>query len=89
MTFHHTKIVQGKRPKPHLRLHVDKPTAEMGEHLTVTRWKVERIAERVRNDGTRQPVIVDRTSYWPTSALALDAAFYQFSCEWPAPRPGR
>lgn len=82
MAFHHTKIVQRERPKPHLRLHTRIKTHGEGQGR---QWLVTRHTMHV--DHISLPL--EATTWWSTSRLALDAAFYQFSCEWPAGRRGR
>lgn len=90
--FHHTKVVQRDRPKPHLRLHVQripmagvlKPHMEAsGREPVALAWKVARLEEP--DDIGR--TVREQTQWWGTSRLALDAAYYQFACEWPAGRP--
>lgn len=84
MTFHHTKIVQRARPKPHLRLHVRFPGRTTFHPGTAVEWRVSRLVPHDRLVNTM--VIAEITQTWPSSRLALDAAFYQFACEWPAGR---
>jgi len=92
MAFHHTKVVQRKPPKPHLRLRYRRLPAAGTWHGG--QWAVERLTHRPLaldfGDGPPPipaPQVSERTQWWGTSRLALDAAFYQFTCEWPAGRP--
>lgn len=80
--FHHTKIVQPKAPKPHLRLHV-----RAHAQSVCLDWSVERGHRNIH--GYFPHSSGERTTWWATSRLALDAAYFQFTCEWPAGRPGR
>jgi hypothetical protein len=88
MTFSTTPVEQRTPPKPHLRLRFIRAGMSLGSPNGVPSvaprdgWRVEREVKTAQYHGP-----IEVTAWWPTSRLALDAAYYQFCCEWPAGRP--